>query len=237
MDGTLRDVSVAVCESLVLSAWAAWKDYISQYRLNGKYGPFFCFLNLYRILNVYRNCLNSGRVKAHVHSAVSSANRALEKLWVSCMKQLCWGWTVKLSLRCQCHIFCHGANSHDYTVPESLKKTQLALIQDGGCFSNWLSQGYCREWLDKMYHTSVWRQRTQRALKVFLHRGPVESCNDWTSTVQTAILNTWSWHLDFCHAYYLPGRLSLSEKVSFGGLCPLKAVSSFSSNQLLKYCP
>lgn len=40
----------------------------------------------------------------------------------------------RLSLRCQCHICCQGANSHDDTVPGSLKKAQLALIQDGGCF-------------------------------------------------------------------------------------------------------
>lgn len=40
----------------------------------------------------------------------------------------------RLSHRCQCHICCQGANSHDDILYHSLKKAQLARIQRGGCF-------------------------------------------------------------------------------------------------------
>lgn len=111
-----------------------------------------------------------------------------------------------LSLRCQCHICCQGANSHDDTVPRSLKETQLAPVQDGGCFKNRLSQGYCREWLEKIAysitHISV-TSTGHRALKVFSHQDPEESRNG-ARVAESITLNPLSEYLESCHANY-PG--------------------------------
>ena len=125
-------------------------------------------------LNAYRNCLNSS-TNSVVERCKQSAGKK-SSMYPACNR--CWWGALSLSRRCQCHICCQGANSHDDTVPESLKKTQLARLQGGGCFffSNWLSQGYCREWLDKMLysitHISVTSKDTESRITARLLWSP-----------------------------------------------------------------
>lgn len=85
--------------------------------------------SVFSFLNAYRNCLNSS-TKSVVKRCKQTAGKSSG--YPVCNR--CWWGAVSLSRRCQYHICCQGANSHDDTVPESLKKTQLAQVQGGGCF-------------------------------------------------------------------------------------------------------